>query len=192
MQLSITINEISRNTSPPCKKTLQKIVYLVEEGGIDLGCKFGIHFYGPYSADLDYAVHTLDMEGILNISYSGMEHNISLCEGVKDYYSNENINKIIAEYVGDSPSELELIATALYVYRKSDNNKAAILEGVKKIKGNKYSIERNYSCYPKINKDRTYCSLKTANQCEYAFYRCIYEKTIKTKKHGAPQHRVFF
>ena len=50
------VNRITKENAPPCKKTLQKIVFLIQAKQIDLGCDYGIHFYGPYSADLDFAV----------------------------------------------------------------------------------------------------------------------------------------
>ena len=33
----------------PGKKILQKMVFLIEEKGIDLGYEYGLHFYGPYN-----------------------------------------------------------------------------------------------------------------------------------------------
>ena len=133
------IKMITEKKGAPCKKTLQKMVYLIEAKGIDLGCDYGIHFYGPYSADLDYIVRSLDSEGILSISYSETEHNISVKDdsNCKNYY-NDVVNHIVDTFVFDSPSELELIATALYVYRQNKNENK-IEEGVKKIKGSKYS-----------------------------------------------------
>lgn len=133
------IKMITEKKGAPCKKTLQKMVYLIEAKGIDLGCDYGIHFYGPYSADLDYIVRSLDSEGILSISYSETEHNISVIndDECKDYH-DDMVNHIIDVFASETPSSLELLATALYIY-KQNKNENKIEEGVKKIKGSKYS-----------------------------------------------------
>ena len=43
--------KITEINGAPCKKTLQKIVFLIEAKHVNIGCDYGIHFYGPYSAD---------------------------------------------------------------------------------------------------------------------------------------------
>lgn len=136
------ISRITKNNGVPCKKTLQKIVFLIEAKHVDLGCDYGIHFYGPYSADLDFAVRELNDEGILKIDYTPMEHLISV---VNDSFGNDNINptanEVVDEFSRETPSELELIATVLYVYLQvRDINR--IKAGVIKIKGSKYSEAR--------------------------------------------------
>ena len=136
------IGKISNKNGSPCKKTLQKIVYLIQAKNVDLGCDYGIHFYGPYSSDLDFAVRELCDEGILNIEYTLSEHKISVSnESFISEFNNPIINQVIDEFAQDSPSELELLATALYVYLKvRDVDK--IHAGVVKIKGDKYSNQR--------------------------------------------------
>ncbi|MEG0784991.1 MAG: hypothetical protein RR389_06155 [Christensenella sp.] len=136
------IRKITSDSGVPCKKTLQKIVFLIEAKRIDLGCDYGIHFYGPYSADLDYAIRELTDDGILNIAYTPMEHFISVID--EDFgasYDNRAIDSIISEFSKDSPSELELIATALYVYL-GVHDVGRIKDDVIKIKGSKYSVPK--------------------------------------------------
>ena len=119
--------------------------------GIDLGCDYVIHFYGPYSSDLDFAVYELSNEGKLEIKYTPMEHIIKLADGVSPKLENDTINYVIDEFGNESPSELELIATALYVYtcsRNIDN----IIDGVKKIKGSKYSDIRIKNAISKLER----------------------------------------
>lgn len=136
------INKLTEKNRPPCKKTLQKIVFLIEEKGVDLGFDYGIHFYGPYSADLDYTVRELSDDGILNIKYTSAEHIISV-HNDSEYlpYENDIVNSVIEEFSKDSPNELELLATALYVYRLT-HNISNVKNGVIKIKGMKYSDQR--------------------------------------------------
>lgn len=137
------VKGITEKKEPPCKKTLQKIVYLIECKGIDLGCDFTIHFYGPYSADLDYAIRELSDDGILKIQYSETEHRINTVDTTV-YCDNKNevFNSVIEEFAKYTPNELELITTALYVYLNSKNDISQIKYGVKKIKGSKFSEER--------------------------------------------------
>lgn len=136
------ISRITKNNGAPCKKALQKIVFLIEAKHVDLGCDYGIHFYGPYSADLDFAVRELNDEGILKIDYTPMEHLISVVDNpFRDDNINPIANEVIDEFAKETPSELELIATALYVYLQvRDINR--IKAGVIKIKGSKYSEVR--------------------------------------------------
>ena len=75
---------------------------------------------------------------VLKIEYTPTEHLISVVDhSTVSEYSNETVNKVISTFGKESPSELELIATALYVYL-SLKDKEKIKAGVKKIKGNKY------------------------------------------------------
>ena len=135
------IKKLTIKNGAPCKKTLQKIVFLIEARKVTLGCDYGIHFYGPYSYDLDFAVRELCEEGILQIEYTAQEHTISVLGDYNSQYNNSIVDKTIDEFGKDSPSELELLATALYVYLKlKDTDK--IHSGVVKIKGNKYNNQR--------------------------------------------------
>ena len=71
-----------------------------------------------------------------------MEHIITVVDdSLVDSYSNDTANKVIEEFSKESPSELELIATALYVYLQNrDIHK--IKSDVIKIKGSKYTERR--------------------------------------------------
>lgn len=139
------VSKITERNSAPCKKTLQKIVFLIEAKHVDLGCDYGIHFYGPYSSDLDFAVRELSDDGILKIKYTPTEHSISVTDAVignLHSYDNETVNQVIDEFAKDTPSELELLATALYVYLQAEKDTAKVKPGVVKIKGKKYSEKR--------------------------------------------------
>lgn len=133
----------------PGKKILQKIVYLIEQKGINLGYDYGLHFYGPYSGDLDADAALLSAEGIIEFDYSGYSHLMSIDEenfSVEPYkLSSEQIAEIdnlIKRFEGETPSELELLTTAIYAYDHLENKAAeSIINGVKKIKGSKYSEE---------------------------------------------------
>ena len=149
------INKLETINSAPCKKTLQKIIYLIENKGVNLGCNYGIHFYGPYSSDLDFAVRELSDDGILNIQYTLTEHRISVSKETnfleKHTFDNSTVDDVINEFSKDSPSELELIATTLYVYLQvKDIDK--VMPGVIKIKGSKYSTTRIQSTIDRLQR----------------------------------------
>lgn len=147
------VKKITAHNGPPCKKTLQKIVFLIEAKHVSLGCDYGIHFYGPYSADLDFAVRELSDDGILSVNYTPMEHLISVNNSIDiPAYSNPAVDAVIDEFSKDSPSELELIATALYVYLQTKNIDA-IKPGVIKIKGNKYANARIDAAIERLNRN---------------------------------------
>lgn len=133
------ISKLSAIKRAPCKKTLQKIVFLIEAKNVDLGCDYGIHFYGPYSADLDFAVRELCDDGVLEIKYTSMEHRISVVDNsVASRYNNQIVNDVLDEFGKDTPSNLELLATALYVYLQV-RDASKVKNGVVKIKGTKYT-----------------------------------------------------
>lgn len=132
------IKKISSISGSPCKKTLQKMVFLIEVKGEDLGCGYGIHFYGPYSADLDFAVRKLNEEGRVGIEYSPTAHRISVVGDGHDGYNSTIIDEVVEEFAKDSPSDLELLTTALFVYKRTGNDEGKVKPWVQKIKGSKY------------------------------------------------------
>lgn len=124
----------------PCKKSLQKIVYLIEETGEQLGYSYTIHFYGPYSADLDYDIQKESLHGNLIIDYTDYGHLLSAPKDKAASRLSTRAMNVIRNFGQKSPSELELLATTLFVQRKvSSSAPEEILPTVKKIKGAKYS-----------------------------------------------------
>lgn len=136
------VDKLKRKKTSPCKKTLQKIVFLIEAKHLNLGFDYGIHFYGPYSSDLDFAIYELNNEGALSIKYTRTKHIISVEDDtIYPEFHHEIIDEVIEEFGSESPSQLELTATALYVYLQG-KNKEKIMDGVIKIKGEKYSKQK--------------------------------------------------
>lgn len=135
------VEKLTVKNEEPCKKTLQKIVYLIEEKGENLGFEYGIHFYGPYSAGLDYAIQNLSAEGQLRIEYQQYGHRLSTpWPPEEEPNSNSIIDQTINVFGKKKPSELELIATVLFVQRETYSTDASeLIRGVQKIKGEKYS-----------------------------------------------------
>jgi len=150
------IREISR-IQKPGKKTLQKLVYLLERKGIELGFAYSIHYYGPYSSELDYAIHRLEMQGVLTIISEGMTHQISLTEDADlirgeevETLSGEQLQKIedvITKFAAKSAYDLEAITTTDYVAQQLKANgeswdQDSLVKRVKKIKGDKFTQEK--------------------------------------------------
>lgn len=141
----------------PGKKTLQKLVYLIERKGIKLGFAYSIHYYGPYSSELDYAIHRLEMQGALTIIPEGMTHQISMTEDpdlIREEevaaLSGEELQKIeavITKFAAKTAYDLEAITTTDYVAQQLKANgglwdQDSLVEGVRKIKGEKFSQEK--------------------------------------------------
>ncbi len=141
------INEIWGES--PGKKILQKIVFLIEEKGIDLNYEYGLHFYGPYSSALDAATTFLSADGIINFDFKGYSHRMRINDkfevwpdGLTSKQKSE-IDDIITRFKGKSPSELELLTTAIYAYNNlEDKTEQSVINGVLKIKGSKYNTEQ--------------------------------------------------
>lgn len=126
----------------PCKKTVQKIFYLIEETGDWVGFDYTIHFYGPYSADLDYELQNLIAKGTLTIEYTKYGHLISTTDkkAADQNKLDDAAANVIRDFGSKSPLELELLATTLFVQRNvEDAGEPEITSGVKRIKGIKYS-----------------------------------------------------
>lgn len=140
-QRLLSIIQKIQSNGKPCKKTVQKMVYLIEEAGEDLGYEYGIHFYGPYSPDLDYSIQKLYNYGDLDVEITPYGHYISVISKITEKLS-KIMNKVIDNFGSKNPSELELITTTLYVQKKLESvTEPDVLEGVKRIKGSKYSDE---------------------------------------------------
>ena len=71
-----------------------------------------------------------------------MEHRISVVDdSAANDYHNQTVDEVINEFGKDSPSELELLATALYVFQQA-RDVQKVKDGVIKIKGSKYTEQR--------------------------------------------------
>ena len=154
------INEIRGER--PGKKVLQKMVFLMIEKGVPLNYDFGLHFYGPYSSPLNTETDFLYADGIIKIDYSGNSHKMEVDEsvevsscGLTDEQKN-NIDDVIEKFKDMSPSNLELLTTAIYAYNLlEDKSEESIINGVVKIKGTKYStddIRRSFKYFSFFNK----------------------------------------
>lgn len=103
------------------KKSFQKLVYFLQRRGLDLGFKYGLHFYGPYSFDLAEYVRSLEMSAVLTLTDAGRSVEISLGPSGTDLLEpaqqktppgHKNVIQSVArELGGKSAMQLELLAT---------------------------------------------------------------------------------
>lgn len=102
------------------KKAAQKIFYFFERAGIDLNLRYGIHYYGPYSAKLDDAMYELESEGYLTIDISKKTHVINygtenVSESILNPEEREIAERTLNLFGGKSPMELEALSTMDYI-----------------------------------------------------------------------------
>ncbi len=132
------ISAVTKIKEAPCKKKIQKLVYLIEERKLELGFDYKLHIYGPYSADLDYTICELKAENYLNITYTNKGHILKCVNPIPDEMPQE-MRFVIDTFGTKTPLELELLTTALYAERYLENSTDnTISEAVKRIKGNKF------------------------------------------------------
>jgi uncharacterized protein YwgA len=149
-QLLDVISKLNVNCGAPGKKMAQKIFYLIERSGVELNLEYKIHFYGPYSSNLDYALHSLQAQALIEINTSAYTHTIcpiNTSETIDgDGFSEDDLRRVdfvINTFGHRTPLELEVLTTTDFVANKLKNqgvaNDTNILQGVKKIKGTKFS-----------------------------------------------------
>jgi len=149
------------------KKAVQKLMYLIERKGVEFKLDYKIHFFGPYSSKLDNILHVLESDEIIHINTTGRTHTVSVIDvskcGGEELSSEEKdtVEYVISRFGDKTAIELEGIATLDYVAcnlagsdRKSDND---IVDGVKRIKGTKFSDSQLYQ-YLEIMKEYQYLS----------------------------------
>jgi len=135
------------------KKLLQKIIYLLQRKGLNLGYNFSIHYYGPYSSQLEYDVYRLEIHGLVNVENNGYTHKITPAQNIVDNLKlaevMEDKNRdLIKKLCSFSARDLELIATVDYIINQmrinkiDKENQKVVIEKVIKLKGNKYSEQQ--------------------------------------------------
>jgi uncharacterized protein YwgA len=143
------LDDISVNHKPG-KKTVQKLLYLMERRGVQLDLDYRIHFFGPYSSTLDNILRALHNSEVIDINTTGQTHTISvkdlsLCEGEGlSPAENEFVQFVIDKFGDKTALELEAITTLDFVARSLSESTvitddSEIIKNVQKIKGNKFS-----------------------------------------------------
>ncbi len=142
---SVIMSQICERIEPE-KKTLQKLMYLIERRGVHLELKYSFHFFGPYSAKLDEIIHILEHYDKLTIDTSGVTHiirkgTISIV-GQLGEEEQKKVNLVLDYFANKSAFDLEAITTVDYVadtILKGSSNEVEIISRVKRIKGSRFS-----------------------------------------------------
>ena len=147
------------------KKKVQKLFYIIERKGFDLGLEYKMHFYGPYSSDLEHLIHYYESNNFLSIDSCGSSHLIRVNRQKNKMFKNnplsDNESNIVKStlqlYEEKTPLELEVLTTTDYVFCNlipdaGEKDKLTI-KRVKEIKGNKFSDEQIADCIDEINRN---------------------------------------
>ncbi len=149
---AVFLTALLRQKNNPGKKTVQKLMYLVERKGANLGLNYRIHFFGPYSPKLEDVLNILNNQGVINIDTSGMTHTINIKNESKNGSGSLSIEEegivasVIDSFGKKSPRDLEGITTldfvACLLKKKEIEDEKAIIKEVNRIKGDKFSNQQ--------------------------------------------------
>lgn len=154
------LNAICKNSTPG-KKVVQKLIYLMERKGVEMNLPFSIHFYGPYSSDLDLTLHSFENNRVVEIDTSKKTHFIKFISKETDFPISEKeaglINNVIQVFGQKSPLELEVITTTDFVVNNwlSDKQitKEEVVRQVRRIKGEKFTEQQILSTIELLNSE---------------------------------------
>jgi uncharacterized protein len=140
------INRASANGLDIGKIQLQKLVYFLQFRGVNLGYRYTIYHFGPYSAELTNDLETMDSIGFVRVQADPMGYGYHITPGehapdASDLAEN-NVSAIESELsfvlsnFGDcDASQIELKATIHYVHHllsKGSNSPSLASKKLKK------------------------------------------------------------
>jgi uncharacterized protein YwgA len=105
------------------KTRLQKIVFLLEEKGLGFGFSYDYHNYGPYSAELSFAIDDAEALRLIKTERRPGYHEVpytifeatNLAPNFEEDEKRTLIGKALSIVDGYSALVLELAATAIYL-----------------------------------------------------------------------------
>jgi len=131
------------------KTFIQKAIYILQEGfGIDLGYRYKLHLFGPYSDGVEWDLNILENGNYITILYDINKegYQISITEDGEKFiekYSSEighlsekvkkTILKILELVKTNTAREIELFGTVLY-FTKITKDREKIIKSVQVIK----------------------------------------------------------
>ena len=153
-----TLLKLSENING--KIDFHKIVYIMQNNGVDFDLNFTLNVFGPYSIDLNYEIETLINQNII-VKENNPNSNVETCyklNNEKEIFAHDELleSKQIKDIVsflkdGVDSDELELIAT-MYYLKNSDYNDDMIRLKLETLKENIFSkYEAAYEKYTRIN-----------------------------------------
>lgn len=135
---------------------LQKIFYILTAANLEDRFNFEYHYYGPYSEDLAQAALEARALGLINEKY----HNTSWGASYSEYsIGNERLlttkdsqkQSIVSIAAEANSIELELAATALYLYKHGEKqNPWGATKRLKPQKADQIRLENAKNLYGKI------------------------------------------
>lgn len=107
------------------KVKIQKVIYFLQKAcGVDLGYEFFMHYYGPYSSELNSTLHEMKTEGLLRFSVaiypSYYGYQIDPVEKASETVQlpakiREKADKIIDLFNTDDAQKMELLSSIHFV-----------------------------------------------------------------------------
>ena len=149
------------------KTKIQKITYFLQESlDVPLNYPFRIHYYGPYSDDLDGNLSLAKSFGHIDISpdAGGFGYHVTTCPGIQSPWLSDDsvpeevdlskVNETIRYLSRLSPVQLELWATVHFIIRiKKEMSKEEALQLVGRLKP-KFDIQTIESAYQALVKNK--------------------------------------
>lgn len=131
------------------KVKIQKILYFIQEAcGVNLGYDFAMHYYGPYSDELNSTLQEMKLAGILRFSLvlyaSYYGYDIKLGENARKEVElsppiREKTDKIVSIFNKYDAKMMELLSSIHFVRsilmgRKESSDSESVLNEVQKLK----------------------------------------------------------
>lgn len=144
------------------RKSVQKLVYFLQEAGVHLNYRYKMYHYGPYCSELSNDLDIMDMMGTINIEDDSTMYGYSITLGETGYKlasdvqqfldsHKDSFDKLLSVFRGYSAKKLELYATMHFVERilkgrGQDSSKEPVMQQVKILKP-KYSTNEIEEAY---------------------------------------------
>ena len=159
MRRLAVIRRIADLAPDPGKTSIQKIAYFIQSGlNIPLGYRFKMHYFGPYSEELDGKLSLADAMGIVEIDLDPAGYGYHIKPGefpVEDVESSipwELIDEKIHTLGELDLWRLELLATIHFVQSiRSQWDRSKVIDTVHRLKP-KFTEERIEMAYQDIEK----------------------------------------
>jgi len=122
------------------RKKLQKIIFLLENNGMDAPYKYSYHYYGPYSAQLQDEVDFLvEQEFLEEISQGGTyiykitDYGTKFKKHIEDNYKVSIDKDLLIKLNNENPQFLEILSTYVFLL-KSGYDEGSSKEKAKELK----------------------------------------------------------
>lgn len=142
------------------KKAFQKILYFLTETGVPTGLSYTLYHYGPYSPELDFQTHNLELKGAIEVKEQRIGYKIEKGRNADELKNDameykELIDDVLSKLPFTEPMQLELLSTIHYVakvqkciYDILDEDK--VVKEVIKIKKDKFSEDMIRRAYKEL------------------------------------------